>query len=92
MKTRFMYQEVVRRAHWDKVYHLCHDSKVFEELFFWKSGIRNLNKRLLFAYSIPQVVAFTDASETGTGAWAQDKLFGLLKRVQEAPRGGNLKG
>ncbi len=87
LKTRYMYQEVVRREHWDKVYNLCHDSKVFEELFFWKSEIRNLNKCLLFAYSIPQVVAFTDASETGTGAWAHGKLqFYRNWTVEESSR------
>ena len=62
--------EIDRCVHWDKVYPLPRDSGVISELIFWKNDLIKLNNRLLFNYSSPQVLAFSDASELGCGAWA----------------------
>lgn len=69
LRTRFMYMEVTKRLHWDKVYKLAVDSSVFKEVFFWKENLNRLNNRILFEYSTPQVLLFSDASNIGCGAW-----------------------
>ena len=69
LKTRFLHLEIEKRVHWDHQYMLKGDSKVIKELVFWRSNIVTLNKRLLFEYSIPQVVVYTNASHVGCGAW-----------------------
>ena len=40
--------------------------------FFWKKEIVSLNNRLIFDYSLPQVVMYSDASSVGCGAWTAD--------------------
>ena len=69
LRTRFMYIEVVRRDHWDKVYKLSSDSSVFKEVFFWKENLNVLNIRLLFEYDSPRILLYSDASHIGCGAW-----------------------
>jgi len=36
---------------------------------FWKSEVLQLNNRVLFEYSVPNVLVYTDASQVGCGAW-----------------------
>ena len=62
LKSRFLHMEIERRVRWDKVYPLPRDSGVISELIFWKNDLIKLNNRLLFNYSSPQVLAFSDAS------------------------------
>lgn len=69
LKTRFMHYEIISRDSWDKIYSLACNSRVIEEVFFWKTELVKLNKRLMVDYTIPQVVIYTDASQTGCGAW-----------------------
>ena len=72
LKSRYMHYEIIRRVHWDKLYYLSSDSKLIEEVFFWKNSVLDLNKRMLFDYSIPQRIVFTDASQLGCGAWISE--------------------
>jgi hypothetical protein len=69
LKTRYSSMHICERKHWDKLVSLSSSSRVIEELFFWKSNVRILNKRFLFEYSLPQVLVYSDASHTGCGAW-----------------------
>jgi len=72
LKTRFLHLEIVKRKHWDHQYRLDSQSNVIEEIAYWKLEVSRLNKRLLFDYSIPQVIVYTDASHVGCGAWTTD--------------------
>lgn len=69
LKTRFLYQEILQREIWDRAFKI-RDSRVVEELFFWKHNLNILNNRVLFNYSLPQLMLYSDASSTGCGAWA----------------------
>ena len=69
LKTRFLYQEILQREIWDRAFKI-RDSRGVEELFFWKHNLNILNNRVLFNYSLPQLMLYSDASSTGCGAWA----------------------
>ena len=79
LKTRFLHMEIVKRAHWDYAFVLKSKSEVIDEIFFWKSEIEALNKRMLFEYSLPQVLVYTDASNSGCGAWGAQLNFGKME-------------
>jgi ribonuclease HI len=69
LKSRFMYYEILNQFHWDRSFKIASDSGVLSELFFWKNEIVSLNKRVLYDYTLPQVLMYSDASGVGCGAW-----------------------
>ncbi|XP_072030100.1 LOW QUALITY PROTEIN: uncharacterized protein [Amphiura filiformis] len=70
LKSRFLHLEIANRIYWDHIYRISSTSKVIEELVFWKARVQKMNKRMLFEYSIPNVLVYTDASSIGCGAWS----------------------
>ena len=85
LKTRFMYQDILQRVKWDKIFRVSDDSKMVEEMFFWKNNIVQLNERFLFNYSVPQLLVYSDASQTGCGAWTVD--FGNMMKFNKTWNG-----
>ena len=92
--------EIVKRAHWDYVFVLKSKSKVIDKIFFWKSEIEALNKRMLLEYSLPQVLVYTDASNSGVVLgehnlilvrWSSTRI-GVNWRSLRVLLGVNLKG
>ena len=69
LKSRALHVEIISRDKWDRVFLLGKDSRAVGELRFWLSELSDLNIRLLSDYSIPQVLLYSDASQTGCGAW-----------------------
>ncbi len=69
LRTRFLYTEVVKRTHWDWKFSLNSDNGLIDELFFWKQNVVSMNCRMLFEYSPPGVLMYSDASHLGCGAW-----------------------
>jgi hypothetical protein len=84
MKSRFIHYEIVKQWHWDKMFKIPSDSGIIDEIFFWKNNIVSLNNRLLFEYSLPQIVMHTDASGVGCGAQCGVLRFSQTWETQES--------
>ena len=69
LRTRFLYTQVVKRSHWDKIFRLESDNQLINEVFFWKHNVVILNCRMLFEHFPPSVLVYSDASHLGCGAW-----------------------
>jgi ribonuclease HI len=75
LMSRFIHHEIVKQNHWDRIFKIPGDSNIIDEIVFWKNNIVSLNNRLLFEYSLPQIIMHTDASGVGCGAQCGDMKF-----------------
>ncbi len=71
LKTRYLSMTISLQCHWDREFRIANDSPIIEEIFFWKNNVVRLNNKMLFEYTLPQVLLFSDASHTGCGAIAR---------------------
>ena len=53
------------RVSWDLEMDLSDFHSVQQKLKFWKDNVTYLNCKKLFVSSIPSIISFSDASETG---------------------------
>ena len=68
LKTRFLYKAIESRISWDKKFSLVSFGEVVNEILFWKLNTKNLNKRPIIKYEIPELKIYSDASGTGIAA------------------------
>ena len=83
LKTRLIYKLIEARVSWDKRINLTLFHDVLQELLFWKLNLRDLNKRAIIKYEIPDLKVFSDASATGVGAILNEKVcYRNLKQLE----------
>lgn len=68
-KTRFLYKLVESRASWFSRFNIGLHNDALEEIFFWKNNVVRLNIKHLVVYSVPKLLSFSDASQSGCGAF-----------------------
>ncbi|XP_072014262.1 uncharacterized protein [Amphiura filiformis] len=89
LRTRFSIMTICdHQTHWDKIFKVPGDSPIIEEMFFWRTNLRNMNNRYVFEYSLPQVLLYSDASHSGCGAWTRGQddsiiMFNQSRSEQE---------
>ena len=66
--TRHLYT-IESRVSWDQELNLSDCDSAVKELYFWKENVKSLNCKKLFVQSVPSIVSYSDASETGCGSF-----------------------
>lgn len=69
LMTRFLYKEIENRHSWDFKYSIQGDNACLTELRFWLAQIDNVNCRPLTEYKPTQTIVYSDASQSGCGAF-----------------------
>ena len=65
LMIRHLYMAIESRVSWDLEMDLSDFHLVQQESKFWKDNVTYLNCKKLFVSSIPSIIPFSDASETG---------------------------
>ena len=69
LKTRHLYKLIENSVSWDSRISLQNHTEAIQELFFfWKEQFKTFNYKNLFNYYIPELIVFSDASDTGLAA------------------------
>lgn len=69
LKTRFLYRVIESRSSWSSRFNIGLHNDALEEIFFWKNNVVRLNVKHLIPCSVPKLLSFSDASQTGCGAF-----------------------
>uniref|UniRef100_A0A7M5XH70 Reverse transcriptase domain-containing protein n=1 Tax=Clytia hemisphaerica TaxID=252671 RepID=A0A7M5XH70_9CNID len=84
LKTRLIYKLIESRVSWDKRINITYFHDVLRELLFWKLNVRELNRRPIRKYEIPDLKVFSDASATGIGAVLEKSVcYRNLKQLEK---------
>ena len=67
LKSKHMYYAIESRLTWDEVMNV-NDPDLLCELTFWVENVFRLNCRKIFTSEIPEIISFSDASDTGCGS------------------------
>ena len=65
--TRSLYRDILSSASWDSPFHMSHDAVC--EVLFWCDNFNNSGYPILSASPKPEVLSFSDASESGWGGF-----------------------
>ena len=87
LMTRNLYELIQNRISWDNVFKIQEGHYAFDEIFFWKDTVVNLNRRYLLQSTLPETVMFSDASGVAAGAYSvnlRDSVFHAFWSPEEA--------
>ena len=73
LKIRFIYRTIENRLSWDSTFNLSHQIETIQEILFWKSNTKKLNKRVINNYDVPSITVYSDASSSGLASIYKDK-------------------
>ena len=69
LKTRHLYRVIEARRSWTSRINIGVHNEALAEIFFWKNNVKNLNVKEIFAYDVPLILSYSDASSVACGAF-----------------------